>query len=109
MARPIEKKNMETTTPSPEQPQEQMEMAYQVHTLAQMLYGHMSTGHPWSAYSNPWATYQQVQPGVPWVHGPETLAGTCAWGAQQGVPNWSSPQFPVMGPLMTPGYGLFPR
>ena len=44
---------------SPGQPQEQMELAYQIHTLAQMLYGHISASHPWATQS--WNALQPMQ------------------------------------------------
>ena len=111
MTRPTEKRNEEGTQakqPMSPQPQEQMELAYQAHTLAQMLYGHLSVSNPWAACSSVWPASPQMHTPVHWMQGVDPAAGGAGWMGGT-VPTWPSPQPPVLGPFMNVGFGPFPR
>ena len=62
---------------------EDLRTAYQVHTLAQMLYGHLATSHPWvSATPSSWG-YDPLR--TPYVAPtPVTQAWPGAWGYPYG-------------------------
>jgi hypothetical protein len=88
---------------SPRPPQEQMQAAYQVHTLAQMLYGQMSTLQSWrppmlpQAASDP-TTVSGMSGGVP------------SWGGAWAASPWSTPVgFPTVVPFTMTGFGHYPR
>lgn len=53
--------------PSPEE----IQTAYQVHTLAQMLYGHLATTQPWAAPTSVHGGYEPMMthPTPPIMHG----------------------------------------
>jgi hypothetical protein len=135
--KPTEKKTTgQPSTQAQAQPQEQMELAYQIHTLAQMLYGHISASHPWA--TQPWGAPQPTQPGVspmqpgftamqpgmhpvqpgfhamqPGVHPMQPGFQAMQPGVhpmQPGItPGWVSPQQTMQTPFMQYPFGLFPR
>jgi hypothetical protein len=79
-------------------PQEQMQAAYQVHTLAQMLYGQM-------AGSQPCMTHPAMQAGFRSAPSP----GAPGWMTVWSVAPWAPSQARVMTPFMPPEFGPFPR
>jgi hypothetical protein len=101
MTKPTEIKNAEAGRPSSAPPQEEMEKAYQVHTLAQMLYGQM-------AGSQPWVTQPTVQAGFPSMQSAQPM-GVPGWTTVWGVSPWGISQTPIMTPFMAPELGPFPR
>jgi hypothetical protein len=82
-------------------PQESMQAAYQVHTLAQMLYGQLPVANPWAAYTlgHYGADPMRVAEGSPY------------WAGAHALPPWSWPHAaPFMGSMPVPGpFGPFPR
>ena len=46
-----------TTTEQEAPKQEDLHVAYQIHTLAQMLYGRMAAGSPWVTHVSPHASF----------------------------------------------------
>ena len=101
MTKTTEKKTTEAGRPSAIPPQEQMQTAYQVHTLAQMLYGQMAGSQPWVAQPTVQAGFPSMQSAQPM----EVPGWTTVWGASP----WGISQTPVMTPFMTSGLGPFPR
>ena len=84
-------------------PQEDMQTAYQIHTLAQMLYGQISTPHPWTGFAHPASGFDPRH-----VHG--AVPGMANWSGMWGAPTWTGPVYSPFGtaPMMS-GFERFPR
>lgn len=129
MTKITERKNAEAGRPSAAPPQEQMQKAYQVHTLAQMLYGQMAGAQPWFTYPGVQAGFLSAPPqgacagytapvqqtGFPSLHSPGAFGGFAYPGMQAGLtpfaahgsyvwpPAWNaSPWGGLQSPVMTP-------
>lgn len=61
--------------------QPELQAAYQIHTLAQMLYGQLATAHPWMQPTWPTATVDPLvgQPPMSW-HQPHWTQGWHGYG-----------------------------
>ena len=82
-------------------PKGEIQTAYQIHTLAQILYGQIASAQPWAP---PVAPLQGYGPA------PYFEAAAPSWIGAGGMPPWSGPGFPQvpMHPFMT-GFGPFLR
>jgi hypothetical protein len=70
--------------PNPGHSPEELQAAYQIHTLAQYLYGQMLPQQPWTAGAPPMGGFQTMagfQP-MPWQHGWPAAGYAQSWTMQ---------------------------
>ena len=58
-------------------PTEELQLAYEIHTLAQMIYGEMAMANPWVHPAPPLAGFE---PSTPWM-APEAPGSAMPWSA----------------------------
>lgn len=82
--------------------QDTLQAAYQAHTLAQMLYGHLAMIQPWTTANPPGAGFDPAQS---FVAGPTVPGWHGTWGPPQmrGGPLTS----PFLAPYGMPGFWRF--
>jgi len=98
MTTTLKNKPTEAGAVPPRPPQEEMQTAYQVHTLAQILYGRIAAPHAW----------------VPIPHEPAPFTSTAGYGptpwGPQGPDPWAAYGWTVpAAPAAIPPFFAFPR
>jgi hypothetical protein len=107
-----EKKTTQAEEGSIGQPQEQMQTAYQVHTLAQILYGQLTSAQSWAPPVAPMG-YASINAMQPTIEYPTTTcygASFSPWAGTWGTATWGGPgTHHAPSPPFVTGFGFLPR